>query len=739
MSRAPFGGQNPSAQNLLPTAGRPSFNAPRYQPSPSPSINQFSRQSKRNSGSTTHSNPNSHGGRSSTGHPFSLSPSPAQWGTPLLMNSSEPDDFLHNPDPRRDRKNDSVGSIFTGRGLANLGCLSFLALGCLTLLYVRLTLYYLATKNLTVTIVYSAGYPIVTHYTEKKQTTQGAFNLGGTNASGQVPELPGNYGLIDTDTPKEAYTLPSYADGEELVLVFSDEFNRDGRSFYPGDDPFWEAVDLHYWGTDDLEWYDPAQGRFTYLPIMPATTKGGNLELRMDVTPDRASNHNMLYKSGMLTKTRSKPGTNFVSLEAYLLVCSTNLFTEAQTEMKNLANVQLPGSSAIRRVFFVVLSDFTHLHVQWFMASCSIRYLHTTSSWSMGNLGRAGYGASVEGLWPYSYDTCDVGTLPNQTYPGENRPLAATIEGDPEVGGVLVSQNGLLNPILLSDTLSSHTLQGNVYGVLTLPACTCPGESHPGPIRKDGTYVGRAAPEIDALEATVTDGVGHVRDSGSIFVHKSDLGHAQRNGRLITQVNPSLRSAALLLLTFFARYHFLDRNNTAHFDDPAKTVLNSYMGGRYQQTTSGLAPTNPNCYEIPGTCFALFGFEYKPGFDDAYITWVNEVRAWTLYSAGLAPDSAVEIGRRIVPVEPMYIITNLGISEGFGIVDPNLKLPAIMKVDYIRVYQRKDSINVGCDPEGFPTAKYIETYKEAYTNPNLTVWSDYGQPWPKNKLSAEGC
>lgn len=171
-------------------------------------------------------------------------------------------------------------------------------------------------------------------------------------------------------------------------------------------------------------------------------------------------------------------------------------------------------------------------------------------------VGRAGYGASVEGLvrlihhylfwrttyisqWPYSYDTCDVGTLPNQTYPGENRPLAATIEGDPEVGGVLVSQNGLLNPILLSDTLSSHTLQGNVYVSFfyqllfirvfwrCVAACTCPGESHPGPIRKDGTYVGRAAPEIDALEATVTDGVGHVRDSGSIFVHKSDLGHAQ--------------------------------------------------------------------------------------------------------------------------------------------------------------------------------------------------------------------
>jgi hypothetical protein len=30
-------------------------------------------------------------------------------------------------------------------------------------------------------------------------------------------------------------------------LVFSDEFNTDGRTFYPGDDPYWEAVDLHYW------------------------------------------------------------------------------------------------------------------------------------------------------------------------------------------------------------------------------------------------------------------------------------------------------------------------------------------------------------------------------------------------------------------------------------------------------------------------------------------------------------
>ena len=54
--------------------------------------------------------------------------------------------------------------------------------------------------------------------------------------------------MIDLDTPKDVYTKVSWEDSsKELQLVFSDEFNTDGRSFYPGDDPYWEAVDLHYW------------------------------------------------------------------------------------------------------------------------------------------------------------------------------------------------------------------------------------------------------------------------------------------------------------------------------------------------------------------------------------------------------------------------------------------------------------------------------------------------------------
>jgi hypothetical protein len=60
--------------------------------------------------------------------------------------------------------------------------------------------------------------------------------------------MPGNWGLIDLETPQEARFKKSWGGNpQELQLVFSDEFNTNGRSFYPGDDPYWEAADLHYW------------------------------------------------------------------------------------------------------------------------------------------------------------------------------------------------------------------------------------------------------------------------------------------------------------------------------------------------------------------------------------------------------------------------------------------------------------------------------------------------------------
>jgi hypothetical protein len=58
-----------------------------------------------------------------------------------------------------------------------------------------------------------------------------------------------------------------------------------------------------------------------------------------------------------------------------------------------------------------------------------------------------------------------------------------------------------------------------------------------------------------------------------------------------------------------------------------------------------------------------------------------------------------------------YILANLGISPNFGTPDfVNLKFPTTMRIDYVRVYQPSDAINVGCNPADFPTQKYIDQY-----------------------------
>jgi hypothetical protein len=50
-------------------------------------------------------------------------------------------------------------------------------------------------------------------------------------------------------------------------------------------------------------------------------------------------------------------------------------------------------------------------------------------------------------------------------------------------------------------------------------------------------------------------------------------------------------------------------------------------------------------------------------------------------------------------------------AQQFGTIDADIDsvFPATMEVDWIRVYQQKDKVNVGCDPKDFPTSAYIST------------------------------
>ena len=410
--------------------------------------------------------------------------------------------------------------------------------------------------------------------------------------------------LIDPDTPESVYTRTTHR-GMKQKLVFSDEFNVDGRTFYDGDDPYWQGMDYWYGVTQDLEWYDPDA----------ITTKDGTLNIRFDAF----QNHNLNYRSGML--------------QSWNKLCVKGGYIEA--------SVSLPGRGDTIGFWPGV--------------------------WSMGNLGRPGYAATTDGMWPYSYDDiCDAGITPNQ-----------------------------------SDTSGVSKLPG-----MKMPACTCSGEDHPSP------GISRSAPEIDAIEASV----GYLDPPD-----KAAIGHASQSCQ-IAPFDVFYRPDYGKLCAYS-----LDKKNTdsktdfIELYDPQITTMNAYCGGVYQQAISGLTNLNNDWYD--GNAYQTYAFEYTPGAN-GYITWfVGKDATWTLDGRAMGPNG--NIGQRVIPQEPMTMIMNFGMSNGFSAVNLtglNPLFPATMRVDYFRIYQDEGAEMVTCDPPGYPTTKYIRDHPIPFYNPNLTLW-----------------
>ncbi|OLY84763.1 putative beta-glucan synthesis-associated protein [Smittium mucronatum] len=219
--------------------------------------------------------------------------------------------------------------------------------------------------------------------------------LAANNSAKNQPLVP-KVLPIDPDTPVTKRSFIS-SSGKAWGLVFSDEFNKDGRSFSPGEDKVWESQDLWYWPTNNLE----------FLKHPNAYTKNGNLLLKLE-------------------NVTSEPNLNFTSgmVNTWNKLCFQGGYLEVNVSFPS------PGNAS----------------GYW------------PAIWTLGNLGRAGFGSTNDGLWPYTYNSCDSGVLVNQT----------------------------------NEYLS--WLPGQ-----RLNACVCSGD-HPSP------GIGRGAPEIDLFEGTVAHG-----------------------------------------------------------------------------------------------------------------------------------------------------------------------------------------------------------------------------------------
>jgi len=211
-------------------------------------------------------------------------------------------------------------------------------------------------------------------------------------------------------------------------------------------------------------------------------------------------------------------------------------------------------------------------------------------------------------MWPYSYDTCDLGTFPGQQGK-DGQPTASTTGGN---GGTNLSG-----------------LPGQ-----KLSACTCPGSDHPGP-RVD---VGRGVPEIDIIESQV------------------DVTRMRGEASQSFQIAP------------YDIYYDFVRNEPATVIHNTTTRLNSYKGGPLQQALSALTDIDDRYYG--GKEYVTLGYEWwsDPNHrSDGYITWFYDQHpTWTVTAAAIGPNAQSQVSQRLIPEEPM--VRSLNHPPG-GIID----------------------------------------------------------------------
>lgn len=373
-------------------------------------------------------------------------------------------------------------------------------------------------------------------------------------------------------------------------------------------------MDFWYEATGDEEYYDP-----DYI-----TTKDGNLVIKVDDVP----NDKLKYTSGML--------------QSWNKVCFTGGRIEG-TPPHSPAHIS-PRVAAWRPARVRLLAR----RLAPGEPGQSVSVLRAVLTCS-------GFKSTTDGLWPYSYDSCDSGVQANQS---------------------------------LTNNLSH--LPGQ-----RLNKCVCPGEDHPNP----GT--GRGAPEIDLIEALANHAGGEVSQSYQIAPFDVD-----RKAKPKYQIY----------------------NSTI-------TTINPYTGSELQQAVSALTKLPSTIYE--GRNYATFAVEYQPG-TDGYITWfVDDKPTWTLDAAALDADKGSKVSRRLIPEEPMYMIFNLAMSSKFSPISENLKFPNHYLIDHVRIYQHPDRKSVTCDPEDYPTAKYIDSHRKAYYMKNWTHWDLAGYSAPKYSIDGK--
>ncbi|ETV99869.1 hypothetical protein H310_07904 [Aphanomyces invadans] len=500
---------------------------------------------------------------------------------------------------------------------------------------------------------------------------------------------------VDVDTPASARKIRT-SRGATWDLVMSDEFQIEGRSFRPGEDHLWTALDIPDGVNAALEMYNSSN----------VYTKNGKLINKVEEGPTVVTYYNqwlevpgfetrtLHYKAGMMQSwnkfcmqgglievSAKLPGAinNVPDAEHKSVTMNPNAVGEYEDPKTKVKRAVTPQDRIIDGAYYPTWPGI----------------------WLMGNLGRALFSASTTRMWPWSYDACDK-DLPDLA----SNQLISACNATPGYG---------LNP-----------------------------------------NQGRGAPEIDVLEG------GGAAISSSIQVAPGMPDNYRR--KPVVKGGPDEEPWGL------NKYCVYGKGCKTPGANMVDTPTSEFASRGHKSWYQGLKyAANNRCrpmdqdkqdynqvYNFLRIGNLVIGSKTR---NDGYIRWsldgspLFEIPAASLTSPPQRPagSNASKNPVKVMVEEPMYVILNVALAKAWGATPPNIDIgpcrgnathpprhswaynqsnnicdsfPMYMEIDYIRVYQDKSSMAIGCDPPTHPTKEWIDGHLTWYTddrNPMVPV------------------
>ncbi|TMW65131.1 hypothetical protein Poli38472_009298 [Pythium oligandrum] len=561
---------------------------------------------------------------------------------------------------------------------------------------------------------------------------------------------------VDPDTPADKHSYVS-SRGATWELVMSDEFNSPGRSFRPGRDHLWTSLEMPDTVDGGLSFYSHSmvttvcEEDKTCVLRIGASTKARNESVYNENSdPPGYQDVTMYYTTGMIQ------GWNKFCFQGGMVEVRAQLPGALSNTSQN---PDLKGDASDR------VSN-TEYYPTW------------PGIWMMGNLGRALFSASMERMWPYSYDRCepDVFDPKNQRISACNEDPGFGLNpsqgrGAPEIdiiegSGLSLTSSLQISPGMPTDfrrisdqndscsyNASCNETGANQVGVPTEVYASRGHKSWYQGLRYGANNL--CAPQENAtqsydtvkasLEAGITENSCDLSICPASFDVNSDLTEisgsgSQRwginaNGTCYSRMNPQMGT---LLCSVGNKDPECGKSLGAQ-DSPDFKY--------YVDTVSANWPIHLAAY----TDYLTYQIEWVPGVN-GYIRWmlegqpVYEIPAEAVTNP--PQDSTKSNPTKILPEEPMYLIMNVALSSQQTASPPNAgracrdkgnttdpetsalnkrvcdEFPMYLKVDYVRLYQDVSdgsSMSIGCNPSTHPTKVWIDNHIEDYENP--------GNPW----------